>query len=86
MGLNIYTFYSYSLTEKADLLKNEGEYITFRKENNCFIDLYVIDKYLIEVRHNSNIFNIQSIELIDPKDERLILFADDVSLSDLYRA
>jgi hypothetical protein len=86
MPLNLYTFYSYSLSERINLLQKQGEYLTHIRDNNCFVDLYSVDKYLVEVRHNMNLFNIQSIDLIDPKDERLNLYATKVNLSDLYAA
>jgi hypothetical protein len=86
MRMNLYTFYSYSLKERINLLQQHGEYLTHIRDNNCFVDLYAVDKYLVEVRHNMNLFNIQSIELVDPKDDRLHLYASKVSLADLYAA
>lgn len=84
ISFNIGQFLAMTLKERIELITKYGEYIGHIRENLQYIDLYLVHNQYIEVKHNLNLFNINSIELISIKDERLELYAAKVNISQLF--
>jgi hypothetical protein len=67
------------------LTRRLGDYITRIKYYGYYIHLYVVTNKFVEVYYNRFTKEIQEIEIIDPLDKRLNLYAAEVSLADLFK-
>lgn len=83
MQFNPLLFNELSLKDKIDLIQQFGEYVTHTTEDNRFIDLYLISGRYVEVKHRESLFNIEAIDIISNKDERLEIFLSKISLKQL---
>ncbi|HEX8517509.1 MAG TPA: hypothetical protein VF868_15030 [Bacteroidia bacterium] len=71
-----------TMDEQVDITW-QGEFISSIKVKNYCLLLYLVeDSYFVEVFYNSHKKEIISIKLLD--ESRLPLYADDISLEDLY--
>jgi hypothetical protein len=83
--MEINTFYSHSIQERLHILNQSGEFIVKIKYYWFYLSLYIVDNQFIEVYCNINNGNIEAIEILDPKNERLHLYAIFTNLSDLFQ-
>jgi hypothetical protein len=84
MALKVNIFYSHSLPERLNFVKQEGEFITRIKYHGFFIDLYLLDQTFIEVYYNLHSRKVEEVEILEGDEDRLNLFATGVNLSDLF--
>lgn len=85
MQINPGTFYHLTLEERIKVIQQQGEYLTHIKKNSNFLDLYAVDKYLVEVNHNASLFKIDGIYILPNRHENLPLYAERVDISDVYK-
>ncbi|MDF2449946.1 MAG: hypothetical protein K0R26_2450 [Bacteroidota bacterium] len=85
MPLNVAIFNSFSLSDKMDIVRRHGEFISKIKYFGFYINLYVVDTVLVEVYYNLHSPEVQYVEVLDSREERINLFTVKVDLSDLYR-
>lgn len=85
MQINPSTFYNLTLQERIKLIQKEGEYLTHIKKNGNFVDLYTVDKYLVEVNHNASLFKIDGIYILPNRHENLAPYAERVNIADAFK-
>ncbi|MCE3259080.1 MAG: hypothetical protein K0S12_721 [Bacteroidetes bacterium] len=83
MKLNPTVFYLCTLDQRVDIVNYHGEFITRIKYYGFFLNLYLVENYLIEVYYNIHSNTIEQVELLEAKDERLNLYISNVSLAEL---
>jgi hypothetical protein len=85
MALNVDHFYSCTLCERIDIINKSGEYITGIHCAGCYVSLYVVEGTFVEVYCDIHTLFIEDVETMDPDNERLHMYAQQVDLSDLFR-
>ncbi|MES2516070.1 MAG: hypothetical protein V4580_18085 [Bacteroidota bacterium] len=85
MALDVNIFYSHNLDERFKIISEKGEFLSRIKYYGFYINLYALDHTFVEVYYNWYSNKLEEIELLEPTDERLHLFAAFVDLSDIHK-
>jgi hypothetical protein len=85
MALNVTIFNSLALDERMIMVRRHGEFVSKIKYFGFYINLYVVDQVFVEVYYNLHSSVVQYVEVLDPAEERVNLFAGKVDLSDLFK-
>ena len=83
MALDVNIFHSYTIEERMDIINLKGEFLTRIKSYGFWINLYVVGDIFVEVFYNAYSNTIEDIELLEPTDECLNMYAAYVDISDL---
>ena len=84
--MNAGIFYSHNVKQRLKLVEASGEFISRIKYYGFYIDLHILDKSFVEVYYNRYTNKVEQVEIMDPEDERMHLYAVHVNLSDLFKA
>jgi hypothetical protein len=82
--MNTNIFYSYNVKQRMKLLEKKGEYISRIKYYGFYINLYVLEGNFVEAYFNRYTNTLDQVEMMDPADDRLNLYAVCVNLSHLF--
>lgn len=82
--MNYNTFSKLDLHGRAGLVFSEGDFISSIKYYAFNISLYILEDTYIEVFYNSDSNEIEDIEILDPEEKRLNLYAIGVDIKDLF--
>jgi hypothetical protein len=83
--MNTNLFSSYTLDERMEFLNNQGEFISRISFYGYLVNLYIYDRFFIEVYYNRFSNAIVDIELMDPKAPRLHQYVADLNLDSIYK-
>ena len=75
-----------TLAFKVDFLINYGEYISEIKYYGFLVELYILEGHYIEMFYNIHSREVEEVELLDPMERRLALYAIDVDISSIFNA
>ncbi|MCZ8284867.1 MAG: hypothetical protein O9353_05370 [Bacteroidia bacterium] len=82
--MNTNIFYSYNVKQRMKLVEMKGEYISRIKYYGFYINLYVLEGHFVEAYFNRYTNTLDQVEMMDPADDRLNLYAVCVNLSHLF--
>jgi hypothetical protein len=75
---DIKTFNNFSISEKFDLINQQGKYLGVREYYNHTINLYLVEETFIEVWYFPAENKIEKIEILDD-EKKLDLFIDSMN-------
>ena len=82
--MNVNVFYSRTVKGRLKLVQFKGEFISRIRWYGFYIELYVMDGDYVEVFYNRYTNKLEDVEILEPGNPRLGLFAVAVNLSDLF--
>lgn len=83
--MNHELFIRSNLHERAAIVFCDGDYISSIKQFSYKISLFLIDDTYVEVFYNVHTNKMEDIAIMEPDEQRLLLYALGVDITDLFK-
>lgn len=83
--MNHQLFSKSDLHGRAAIVFCEGDFIASIKLYAFKISLFIVDDTYVEVFYNAHTNKLEDIAIMDPDEQRLQLYANGVSIADLFK-